>query len=71
VIGVMLSIGIGKGLGQMSRLIPIWTSWNNKFCWLPKYLSVIWEDNPGMVTLLSKKYCYNLINKPWDLSSAI
>ena len=69
-IGVILSMGIGKELGQISRLIPIWTNWNNKFCWLPKYLSVIWEDIPEIVTLLVKKFGCNLINKPWDLSSA-
>ena len=70
-IGVILSIGIGKGLGQISKLIPIWMNWNSKFCGLPKYLPVIWKDKPGMVTLLLKKYCCNLISKPWDLSSAI
>ena len=62
-IGVIPSIGIGKGLWQMSRLIPIWMNWNNKLCWFPKYLSVIWEDIPRIVTLLVKKYCCNLINK--------
>ena len=66
----MLFIGIGKELGQISRLIAIWLNWNNKFYWLPKYLSIVWEDNPSILTLLVKKYCCNLIIRPWDLSSA-
>ena len=48
----------------------IWLNWNNKFCLLPKYLLVIWEDNLGILTLLVKKYGCNLIIRPWDLSSA-